>query len=568
MQCLQPNRCNQAQASLLARGLSLARGSFMSRGLSLVEVLVALAVLCSATLAIAGLPLLAMRTNEVARLTTFAAVAASQKMEQLLSAEWIEPDASSVFASSRNSPGYCEVLDDQGHELGTCKSRPQGGAFVRRWGFDRTQSAAVFVIQVAVTPVAADAAPAGQRRRGGRCGLSVSNGNLETAAGFSLVELAIVTLVGTAVLGAAFTMLQSGQRRFDVELERADVQQRVRSGVESITHHLALTGGGLRYGAAHRLLGLPMTAIFPYRQGTSKPDAPGSFRSDTITVLFAPARSAAQTTLQQAHSATSGTAVINFDPGCPRPDPACGFSQGMDVLLFDETGSFDLFRVASVQPGLLQVDHSMPDTAHTYLPGSHIIEATMATFAVRGDSNSGSFQLTREEGLAVAPVVDHLVGLEFAYFGDPHPPALLRPTTDPVGPWTTYGPRPPPPGTRTTAYGPGENCAFTLDASTSAQIPRLTEIGFGEPALVKLSPAQLTDGPWCPDALDPHRYDADLLRIRRISVMLRVEASLAALRGPAGRLFSRGGSAMSGALWVTDQEVHFDIAPKNLNLGR
>jgi hypothetical protein len=78
----------------------------------------------------------------------------------------------------------------------------------------------------------------------------------------------------------------------------------------------------------------------------------------------------------------------------------------------------------------------------------------------------------------------------------------------------------------------------------------------------------LSDGPWCPDATNANRWDADLLRIRRVAVTLRVEAAAAMLRGPAGPLFVNGGTARGGLAWVPDQEVRFEVAPRNLNLGR
>jgi hypothetical protein len=86
--------------------------------------------------------------------------------------------------------------------------------------------------------------------------------------------------------------------------------------------------------------------------------------------------------------------------------------------------------------------------------------------------------------------------------------------------------------------------------------------------LVKLSATQLTDGPFCPDNANANRWDADLLRIRKIGVTLRVQTAVAALRGPAGVLFTRGGTSRGGTKWVPDQELHFDISPRNLNLGR
>jgi len=53
-----------------------------------------------------------------------------------------------------------------------------------------------------------------------------------------------------------------------------------------------------------------------------------------------------------------------------------------------------------------------------------------------------------------------------------------------------------------------------------------------------------------------------------VRVNIRVQAALAALRGPAGVLFTRGGTSSSVERFVPDQEIRFDIAPRNLNLGR
>jgi hypothetical protein len=78
----------------------------------------------------------------------------------------------------------------------------------------------------------------------------------------------------------------------------------------------------------------------------------------------------------------------------------------------------------------------------------------------------------------------------------------------------------------------------------------------------------LTDGPWCPNAVATNRFDADLLRVRKIRVTLRVQSALASLRGPAGTLFLKGGTARAGERFVPDLEVQFDIAPRNMNLGR
>ena len=85
---------------------------------------------------------------------------------------------------------------------------------------------------------------------------------------------------------------------------------------------------------------------------------------------------------------------------------------------------------------------------------------------------------------------------------------------------------------------------------------------------VPLTEAMLTDGPWCPDAMARDRFDADLLRIRRIRVKLRVQVAQESLRGPAGPLFARGGTFNGATRLVPDQQIQFDIAPRNMNLTR
>ena len=101
-------------------------------------------------------------------------------------------------------------------------------------------------------------------------------------------------------------------------------------------------------------------------------------------------------------------------------------------------------------------------------------------------------------------------------------------------------------------------------------MPRLAVLGASGPAsaLVPLTDTQLTDGPWCPDETNANRWDADLLRIRKIGVTLRVQAANAALRGPAGVLFAHGGTSRSRNRWLPDLQVRFDVTPRNMEFGR
>ena len=54
---------------------------------------------------------------------------------------------------------------------------------------------------------------------------------------------------------------------------------------------------------------------------------------------------------------------------------------------------------------------------------------------------------------------------------------------------------------------------------------------------------------------------------RRVRVTLRVEAATAALRGPAGPLFARPGTATSAERYVPDRQIRFDVTPRNIDNG-
>ncbi len=143
-------------------------------------------------------------------------------------------------------------------------------------------------------------------------------------------------------------------------------------------------------------------------------------------------------------------------------------------------------------------------------PSSAIVTRTYHLKAIASDSS----QLMRYDGRETDhPVLEDVVMLAFDYFGVPPP-----------------------------------------EPPSSASAP------------VLLDPALLIDGPWCPDAGAAEAFDADLIRIRRVAVRLRVQAPRA-FRGASRSLFLHPGDA-SGPSSVPDQEVRFDVAPRNLNRDR
>ncbi len=161
-------------------------------GFSLVEVLVATAVMTVGLFAIARLFLIAVDANRWSATVTAAASLAGQKLEQLQSLAYyvdeagapvtdgatnlsVDPPAaggpglqvSPASALTTTTPGYVDYLDSHGRWVGNGASAPRDAVFVRRWSV--TASAAwpndVLILQVAVARVSA--ASTGSSRRAG-----------------------------------------------------------------------------------------------------------------------------------------------------------------------------------------------------------------------------------------------------------------------------------------------------------------------------------------------------------------------------------------------------------------
>ena len=373
--------------------------------------------------------------------------------------------------------------------------------------------------------------------------------------GVSLIELTIAMALTLAVAVSVFAAVRAGTSGFAIGSEAADLQQRLRVAAASIGRDLASAGAGpvLDGMAAPLILALP--PVLPFRQGALDGDPSGTVRSDTITVVAVPA-AGGKTTLRT--DAGPGSLRLDVLPqaNCPAGINLCGFASGTTVLVFDRAGSYDVLLVSAVADGLGQMTiASRParTASATYAAGSTVASVQLHAYYLKTDPVTQASQLVHDDGSGspAAPVVDHVVSLRFDYLGEPRPPALTA-----LG--ATYGPAPPP------AVG---NCLFAVDGESGESIARLVALG-ADDDLVALGAGQLTDGPWCPDETNGNRWDADLLRIRAIVATLRVESALTALRGPAGALFVNGGTSRDAARWAPDQEVRFQITPRNLTGGR
>ena len=393
-------------------------------------------------------------------------------------------------------------------------------------------------------------------------------------AGFSLIEMLIATMLLLIVTGSALTLVNPAGGIYGAQLEVADLQQRLRVGVETLRRDLIMAGAGTYSASGTGPLGYTFAPILPQPVGTLVPGSPDSPDAAAITIMYVPA-TPAQTTTRTDLTSEAAELKVNLQPGCPLGDPLCGFRQGMRILIYDAFGDYDVFTITSVLADGMRVQHRDNRFTTPYAAGAYITQVVSHTFYL----NVSERRLYAYDGYrSNLPILDNIVGLRFDYFGDRSPPALRTLSAGPAAPMTTYGPRPPPltvdnPGDD---WGAGENCTFLL--SGGVQVSRLDDWGGSTPAaLVPMMYAQLSDGPWCPGVADaaggllPNRFDADMLRVRRVRVTLRVQAGAEALRGanPAGRmLFVNPGTARQGERFVPDQEIRFEVAPRNMNAGR
>lgn len=382
--------------------------------------------------------------------------------------------------------------------------------------------------------------------------------------GFSLIELLIALGLALVVTAGVFALVNPSGDMWRTQPEAADVQQRLRAAADALWRDVLVAG------APPELLGgvsspIASAAVFPMRVGRVNPDAAGSFVPSRMALWFV-AAAAPQARLAGPLASASGIASILPGAGCLGSAPACGFRSGMTVAVAGSDGAWDLFSVSGAVGTTLTLQHNLRDGDRVHGAGSPIAEVTARTYMLKADAAAGFSRLVRYDGGGGTdvPVVDHLVDLRFEYFGDAEPPALV-PGTGPDNLRVTYGPPPPQRTQQPTAYPPGENCVFAR-AEDGTIVSRLPALAPG-PVLVALNASMLVDGPWCPDAGDSNRYDADVLRVRQVAVTLRVEAAAASLRGPAGPLFSRGGTARDGRM-VPDRVTRLVVTPRPLNMSR
>jgi hypothetical protein len=233
---------------------------------------------------------------------------------------------------------------------------------------------------------------------------------------------------------------------------------------------------------------------------------------------------------------------VQAQPNCPTGDDLCGFTEGMSVLIFDETGAYESFEITRVQTSALHMQHRGQAFQKSYDAGAVIVQAQWSHYY--WDQNQ--LQLRHYDGIDTdVPVLDNVVGLRFTYFGDPNPPLDPMPVI----------------GT--------ENCVI----DTTGQ-PKLATLSVGNGALsmsgslVELDPAIFEDSLPGLCGAGTNAFDPDLYRIKKVGVRIRVQTADPTLRGTDTRFFVQPGTGRANDGIVPDYELSFDVSPRNLNLVR
>ncbi len=335
-------------------------------------------------------------------------------------------------------------------------------------------------------------------------------GRPSNECGFSLVEVLLAMLLTLVVLGAAIGLANPHTLAVRLQPDSVDAQQRLRTVVDVLSQELYDAGAGVDMGMLAGPLGRFLPAVLPRLVGLNQTDPPALVRVDALTLLRVPA-AAAQSALSAPFAMP--TARLLALPGCSTALPACGLAPGDGLLLFDDQGHFNMFSVTGVAGMDASVSHRGQQAPYAFQAGSQAARADLRSYYF--DASQGQLRFSDGDGTD-QPVVDGLGRVAFEYFGSPAPPRLPKPSAGLA------------------------NCLY--DAA-GVPDPALITLPAGADGLAALAPAILGDGPWC--GAGETRFDADLLRIRRVRV---TAAAVVAGSGPGSPLPS----------------VSFDIAPRNL----
>lgn len=343
--------------------------------------------------------------------------------------------------------------------------------------------------------------------------------------GFTLVEVLVSLALVALVLGLVAIVAVPVLDAFEADPAAADAAQRGRGVAQVLFDDLREAGSGF-VADAEIAPGVALPAVWPdvLALGAWTPGA----RAHTVSAWHAP-RGAAHLTLAADLPAGASVLPLRRPAFCSAVSPACGIAATDEVLIHGPHGRLAVSAVRQVLPPF-DLDLTTP-LAEAWPAGTRVSVVDAHTYELRPDAATGLSQITRRVGAGPATaLVDYVTRFDVEWWVDAGAPHVVVAPPN-VEEDASAGPLPPPPGLADAPpWAAGENCAFTRDALGVARWR-------GSAGGVAAAAAPLTafgDGPWCPSAAAAVRWDADVVRVSAVRVVMAIAAASTTLRPPVG----------------------------------
>ncbi|HTL43630.1 MAG TPA: hypothetical protein VL262_04765 [Vicinamibacterales bacterium] len=228
--------------------------------------------------------------------------------------------------------------------------------------------------------------------------------------GYSIVELLVSTAIMLTVIGSVCEIMSPAHATAFVQAEMQDMQQRARAVADRLTHDLWLAGAGPTSGSRRGPLIRYFAPVLPRVCCGAGADAPGSVSSNRLTIAFVP-RDSPEAVLSSAVAPDALRLDVAAGASCPTSVPACGFADGDVLLVFDDSGQYDVFKL-DLGSGLPMLGPLTPAFDRRYAAGATVCRVVVRSYYRDIPSNQ---LFTADGDGAPQPVVDRIVALRFEY---------------------------------------------------------------------------------------------------------------------------------------------------------
>jgi len=249
--------------------------------------------------------------------------------------------------------------------------------------------------------------------------------------GYSIVELLISTAIMLAVVGSVCEIMSPAHATAVIQAEMQDMQQRARVVADRFTHDLSLAGAGPTSGSRRGPLMRYFAPILPRVCCGAAADPPNSASSNRLTIAYVP-RGSPEALSSSAIGPDARRLDVAPGPSCPPTAATCGFADGDVLVVFDDSGHYDVFKL-DLASGVPMLDPITPTFETRYGAGATVCRVVVRSYY----RDARSDQLFTADGDASPqPIVDRISALRVEYVDTSGTPLDVL-LTD--GPWRGSG---------------------------------------------------------------------------------------------------------------------------------